>query len=137
MTMGISRSWPVRIAAGIAIGFGALTVLSGGAVLFGCQATRAAAGDVVPLVLWFNFLTGFVYVAAGLALGLGSRLAVPLSVGLAVAIAAVFALFGLQVMQGAPFEMRTLGAMTLRLAVWVAIAAVALRAAARPAAAAR
>jgi hypothetical protein len=85
----------------------------------------AAAGDAVPFVLWFNFLSGFAYVLAGIGIAMGRRWAVMLSVGLATTIAAVFALFGLHVFQGAAFEMRTVGAMSLRLLVWVAIAAVA------------
>ena len=44
--------------------FGALTVFSGWQGLFGDAATRAALGNTVGYVLWFNFLAGFVYVAA-------------------------------------------------------------------------
>jgi hypothetical protein len=36
--------------------------------LFGTEATRAAAGNAVPFVLWFNFLAGFAYILAGLGL---------------------------------------------------------------------
>jgi hypothetical protein len=78
-------------------------------------------------VLWFNFLSGFVYVLAGVGIAMGRRWAVTLSIILAAAIAAVFALFGLHVYQGAAFEVRTVGAMSLRLLVWVAIAAVAVQ----------
>lgn len=89
-------------------------------------------GKCVPFVLWFNVLSGFVYVLAGLGIAMGRRWAVTLSVGLAVTIAAVFALFGLYVFQGAAFEMRTVGAMSLRLVVWGAIAAAAARHIASP-----
>jgi hypothetical protein len=107
--------------------FGLLTIVSGGRALFGGPAAGAAAGDAVPFVLWFNFLSGFVYALAGIGIALGRRWAVTLSIGLAATIAAVFALFGLYVLQGAAFEMRTVGAMSLRLIVWVAIAAVVAR----------
>ena len=50
----------------VAVLFGVATIVSGGTVLFGDTGTRAAAGAVVPFVLWFNFLAGFAYVAAGL-----------------------------------------------------------------------
>ncbi len=33
-------------------------------------AARVAAGNFVPFVVWFNFLAGFVYVAAGVELWL-------------------------------------------------------------------
>ena len=96
-------------------------------MLFGGEAARAAAGDVVPFVLWFNFLSGPVYVLAGVGIAQGRRWAAALSIALAAAIAVVFALFGLRVYHGAAFEMRTVGAMSLRLLVWLAIAAVAIQ----------
>ncbi len=120
-----SHSWPRMVAVGVAVVFGLLTIVSGGRALFGGAEAQAAAGDAVPFVLWFNFLSGFVYVLAGAGIAMGRHWAVTLSIGLAAAIAVVFALFGLHVYQGAPFEMRTVGAMSLRLLVWVAIAAVA------------
>lgn len=54
-----------KTAAIVAIVFGALTIISGGRALFG----GVDMGAVVPFVLWFNFLAGFAYVAAGLACG--------------------------------------------------------------------
>ena len=36
--------------------FGVLTIVSGGVALFGGSDARAAVGDAVPFVLWFNFL---------------------------------------------------------------------------------
>jgi hypothetical protein len=115
------------VAAGVAVVFGILTIVSGGTALFGGPDAQAAVGDAVPFVLWFNFLSGFVYVLAGAGIAMGRRWAVTLSIGLAAAVAVVFVLFGLHVYRGGAFEMRTVGAMTLRLLVWVAIAAVAVR----------
>lgn len=117
-----SKTRPMRVAAGIAVVFGALTIVSGGRVLFGGAAAQAAAGDAVPFVLWFNFLSGFAYVLAGVGIALGRRWAATLAIALAVAIAAVFALFGLHVLRGGAFELRTVGAMVLQLGVWTAIA---------------
>jgi len=127
MTVHSSANWPLRIAAGVAVAFGILTIVSGGRALFGGPAAAAAAGDAVPFVLWFNFLSGFVYVLAGIGIAMGRRWSVMLAIGLAATIGAVFALFGLYVFQGAAFEMRTVGAMSLRLFIWVGIAAVARR----------
>lgn len=93
----------------------------------GGPAAADAVGDAVPFVLRFNFLSGFVYVLAGIGIAMGHRWAVMLSAGLAVMIAVVFALFGLYVFQGGAFEMRTVGAMSLRLVVWLAIAVLAAR----------
>lgn len=127
MKVKVSHNRPLMAAGAVAVLFGILTIVSGGRVLFGGAAAQAAAGDTVPFVLWFNFLSGFAYVLAGLGIATGRRWAVTLSIALAVAIASVFALFGLYVYQGAAFEMRTVGAMSLRLLVWIAIAAVAVQ----------
>lgn len=122
-----SGKWPVRIAAGVAVAFGAVTILSGGRVLFGGATAQEAAGNAVPFVLWFNFLSGFVYVLAGIGMAMGRRWGTLLAFALVIGIATAFAFFGLHVFQGGAFEMRTVGAMTLRLVVWIAIAAVAVR----------
>ncbi|CTQ34334.1 hypothetical protein [Jannaschia rubra] len=127
MTARSSRKWPVRIAAGVAVAFGAVTVLSGGRVLFGGTAAQEAAGDAVPFVLWFNFLSGFGYVLTGIGIAMEKRWGAHLALALVAGIAIVFALLGLHVAQGNAFEMRTVGAMTLRLMVWILIATVAVR----------
>jgi len=117
----------VTAAAIVSLAFGALTVFSGGRVLFGPDAARAAAGNYVPFVLWFNFLAGFAYLAAGTGLWRGRRWAAWLALAIAAATALVFAAFGVHIALGGAFEPRTVAAMTLRTALWVAIAALALR----------
>ena len=126
MTAG-SGSRALKIVAGVAVVFGALTILSGGRALFGSDAARAAVGDAVPFVLWFNFLAGFAYVAAGIGLALSRRWALGLSLAILIATALIFAAFGVHVLGGGAFEMRTVGAMTLRTGVWAVISAVAMR----------
>jgi hypothetical protein len=69
---------PVRprwaaVAALVAVAFGILTIIVGGKTLFGGPVERAAAGNIVPFVLWFNFVAGFAYVIAGLGLFLWKR----------------------------------------------------------------
>lgn len=123
MTIPVSTSTGLRITAGIAIVFGALTIFSGGQALFGSTATKAAAGNAVPFVLWFNFLSGFVYVLAGIGIALTKPWGAWLAMALAVAIVAVFALFGLHILRGGLYETRTMGAMILRSVVWISIAA--------------
>ncbi|TVT71812.1 MAG: hypothetical protein FHP92_16670 [Denitromonas halophila] len=113
----------------LAIAFGALTVLSGGRVLFGGAEARAAAGQVVDFVLWFNFLAGFAYLAVGLGLWRRRRWAVRGAALLALLTAIIAALFGLHVLSGGAYEMRTVGALALRLSFWSALALVARRAA--------
>jgi hypothetical protein len=116
------------LAALVALAFGALTIASGGRVLFGPEAARAAAGHYVPFVLWFNFLAGVAYLAAGIGLWRRQHWAAWLALAIAAATALVFAAFGVHIAAGGAFEPRTVAAMTLRTALWVAIAALALRA---------
>jgi hypothetical protein len=122
MTTTNSRSTGLWVAAGLAVVFGALTILSGGRALFGDAAAQAAVGYAVPFVLWFNFLSGFAYVLAGIGIAMRKPWAGRLAIVLALAILAVFALFGLHVLRGGAHEIRTVGAMTLRTAVWIGIA---------------
>ncbi|MCA1299195.1 hypothetical protein [Stappia indica] len=114
------RRWQ-RGTAAAAILFGGVTVLAGGRVLFGGAEARAAAGDIVPFVLWFNFLAGFAYAAAGVGLWRGRRWAVRLSWVILAATLAVFAGFAGHILMGGAFEARTLGAMTVRTLVWAGI----------------
>ena len=117
-------SLTLRIAGGVAIAFGVLTVFSGGRTLLG----SADMGAVVPFVLWFNTLAGLAYFVAGLGLWQGRRWAWPLSFAIFAATLLVFAAFGLHVARGGAFEMRTVFAMALRGAVWGWIAWVARQA---------
>jgi len=113
--------WLVAI---IAVGFGLLTIKSGGAVLFIDGEARLAAGDYVGFVLWFNFLAGFAYIAAGLGLWFRKSWATGLAVAIALATLLVFAAFGIHVLMGGNYEVRTVVAMSLRSTVWIIIAVV-------------
>ena len=124
--------WPWALSL-VAVAFGLLTIKEGGTVLFGDQAARVAAGNYVPFVLWFNFLAGFAYVAAGVGLWLRQRWAAWLAIAIAAATAVTFVAFGLHVLTGGAFEPRTVVAMSLRTLIWVVIAVVAGRRLLRPA----
>lgn len=121
------KRWQIWGAAVVAVLFGGLTVFAGGRALFGGAEARAAMGDAVPFVLWFNFLAGFAYVAAGVGLALERRWAVRLAIAIFAATALMLAAFGLHVLFGGAYEMRTVWAMSLRTLVWAVIAAVAAR----------
>lgn len=108
--------------AAVALVFGLATIISGGQVLFGDQAVREAAGNYMLFVVWFNFLAGFAYIVAAAGLARGRPWAASFSFWIAAATAVAFVYFGLFVLIGAPFEMRTVGAMTLRTALWAGIA---------------
>jgi hypothetical protein len=105
----LGRSWWLTVLGAVAVLFGVATIISGGRVLFGGDGPRLAAGAYVPFVLWFNFLSGFLYGLVGVGLIL------------------VFAAFGLHIANGGAFESRTVAAMTFRSVVWLIIAGVACR----------
>lgn len=125
-TMSPRPRWAIA-AALVAIIFGIVTIIVGGKTLFGGAEERAAAGNIVPFVLWFNFVAGFAYVIAGFGLFLWKRWAAQLSAAIAVATIAVFIAFGVHIFRGGAFEARTVGAMIIRSAVWIVIAALACR----------
>jgi hypothetical protein len=113
-----------RALGSLAIAFGILTLKSGGMVLFVDGDDRAAAGNYVPFVLWFNFLAGFFYIIAGYGLWQRYRWAGILSAVIAVATLGVFLALGYHISQGGAHETRTVGAMLLRSSVWGFIAIV-------------
>lgn len=118
----------LKVLAVVAIVFGALTVFSGGRALFGGVEARTSVGNAVGFVLWFNFSAGFAYVLTGYGLLQGRRWAPRAASLLALATALVAVAFGLHVMGGRAYELRTVGALALRLVFWVAVAIVAQRA---------
>ncbi|MBP9144723.1 MAG: hypothetical protein KBF21_03300 [Thermoanaerobaculia bacterium] len=124
---GDRRGATIWVISVIAVVFGVMTLKEGGAVLFGSGEARAAAGNYVPFVLWFNFLAGFAYVTAGVGIWLGRRWAALLALFVAAATALVFAALGAHVLAGGAYETRTVVAMSLRTLVWVAIARIARR----------
>lgn len=102
----------------IALLFGLLTIKSGGSVLFLDGIARQQAGNYVPFVLWFNFLAGFAYITAAVGLVLQRRWAARLSLMILISILFVFMLFGLHILKGGAYEVRTVAAMSLRTTVW-------------------
>jgi len=114
----------LRILSVIAVVFGLLTLKAGGSVIFNIGSARQVEGNFVPFVVWFNFLSGFFYIAAGIGLWLQRRWAVTLSIALVISISITYIVFGIHVLNGGPYEMRTVYAMALRTFVWAVISIV-------------
>lgn len=106
----------------IAIVFGALTIKSGGSVIFFDGPARLAAGNYVNFVVWFNFLAGFLYIVAGLGFLLNKEWTAKLSLVIAVATVSVFTAFGIHILMDGSYEMRTVMAMSLRSVIWITFA---------------
>ena len=127
MSMKSDRTITIWVISAVAILFGLLTIKSGGSVIFIDGPDRQAAGNYLPFVVWFNFLAGFIYLIAGAGLWLQKQWAVRLSAFIALATLIVFAAFGIAVLNGQAYEVRTVAAMSLRTVVWVVIAIFAYR----------
>lgn len=114
----------LRILSVIAVVFGLLTLKEGGSVIFNIGSLRQAAGNFVPFVVWFNFLSGFFYIAAGIGLWTQKRWAVSLSIALLIGIVITYIVFGIHVLNSGPYEVRTVYAMALRTFLWAVISIV-------------
>ena len=112
----------VKALALIAVVFGAMTIFSGGRALFGDEQARAAVGNAIPFVLWFNFFAGFAYVLTGIGLWQELRWAKLASIAIAACTAMVGVAFTVQLLQGAAYESRTAVALLLRLSFWTVAA---------------
>ena len=125
--MRIEKYPPVfKLMSVLVITFGVLTIRSGAMVLFTTGVEHQAAGHYVPFVLWFNFSAGFVYLVAGLGLWAQQRWAGWLAILIALSTLTVFVAFGRYIMSGGAYEVRTVGAMTMRSVVWIALSAAVL-----------
>jgi len=111
--------WPIIF---IAFSFGALTIKSGGAVIFIDGPARVAAGNYLNFVVWFNFIAGFFYMLAGLGFLLQKDWTAKLAITIAVTTLLVFAAFGIHIFMDGAYEMRTVIAMTLRSVIWTSFA---------------
>ena len=107
------------VASAIAFIFGLLTLVSGATVLFGPEEVSQIAGEVVGFVLWFNFVSGPVYLVVGFGLWNGRSWSVRLSAMMVIACALVLLAFVVHVTGGYPYEPRTLVAMIFRTVFWL------------------
>lgn len=111
----------------VAILFGIMTIKEGGTVLF-TDTGKLNAGNYVPFVLWFNFIAGFAYIMAGIALFRLKSCVRRLATVIAASTIIVFIIFGLHIFNGGAYELRTVMAMTVRSTLWIVIAIIVLRA---------
>lgn len=110
---------PVAIAAAL---FGALTIFSGGSVLFGPRAAQEAAGNAVPFVVIFNTVAGFAYLAGAIALWRNHPSARWIALAIGTATLIVLGGFAVTALTGTPVELRTAIALPFRAGFWLAIA---------------
>ena len=63
-SQGDQKSLIVKIATGVALLFGLLTIFAGGSVIMDLFGMRAKEGEYVLFVVWASFLSGILYVFA-------------------------------------------------------------------------
>lgn len=100
-----------------AILFGVLTIFSGGQNLFNENVIKTQ-GNIIPVVLWFNFMAGFLYILTGLCVLKRKKIALRLSAFLSSMNIVVFLYLLNHIYSGGAYEVRTLVAMSFRTLFW-------------------
>lgn len=124
--IGSARNTPARnraLGASAAV-FGLVTIFASSNVLFGPNAAREIAGDIVLFVVQFNLFAGFAYLAAALFLWRGSIWGHRLAILIVLATAGAGIAFASVTLSGAPVELRTGMALVFRVAFWVVLAVI-------------
>lgn len=102
--------------------FGLMTIIQGAKALGLWGNIAPQNSEIVPLVLQFNFLSGFLYVLAGLLIIKFQVIGLWLARVLAVAIFSVVIYLTWHIIMGGAFMPKTVAAMLMRLLFWVAFA---------------
>ena len=97
--------------------FGGVTLFMSSSVLFDWFGIREKEGHFIPFVVWANWICGLLYlIAASGILRNQSWAKLLLIISLVILILTYFGLF-IQINNGVPYETKTIGAMTFRIAV--------------------
>ena len=97
--------------------FGGVTLFMSSSVLFDWFGIREKEGHFIPFVVWANWICGMLYlIAASGILRNQSWAKLLLIISLVILILTYFGLF-IQINNGVPYETKTIGAMTFRIAV--------------------
>ncbi len=119
------RPISILICSLVGIVFGLATIKSGGSVIFIDGSFRKSVGNYISFIVWFNFLFGFVYLAASAGLWYQKRWAVWVSLLIASATLIAFGVLIIYIVSGGLYELRTIYAMIFRFTVWLLISIVA------------
>ena len=97
--------------------FGGVTLFMSSSVLFDWFGIREKEGHFIPFVVWANWICGMLYLIAALGISRNQSWAkLLLIISLVILILTYFGLF-IQINNGVPYETKTIGAMTFRIAV--------------------
>mgnify|MGYP000950011918 CR=1 FL=1 len=102
--------------------FGALTIAEGSSRILSLDWAQMQAQGIVPAILYFNTISGFLYLAAGAAGLWRKKLSFPLALVLSLMLVAMTFYLAFHIAGGGAFLAKTVGAMALRLVFWIAYA---------------
>jgi hypothetical protein len=101
--------------------FGTLTIFSGGRALFS-EIGINTRGNIVPVVLWFNFIAGFFYLISSFLIFKLIPLVKQLSITIAILNVIIFSYLIYHIFDGGLFENKTVFAMGFRTVFWLIFA---------------
>ncbi len=117
----MKKTLPYLIAIALA-GFGLLTIFLSGSVIFDLFGIRAKEGNYVPLVVWSNFISSILYLAAAYGLLKMKKWPVWLLVISAVILVAAFIGLKIHISEGGLYEAKTVNAMIFRIGLTILLA---------------
>lgn len=117
----MKKALPYLIAVVLA-GFGLLTLFLSGSVIFDLFGIREKEGNYVPLVVWSNFISSTLYLAAAYGLLKMKKWPVLLLVISVFILIAAFIGLKLHINSGGLYEVKTVNAMLFRIGLTVFIA---------------
>lgn len=99
------------------LAFGAITLFVSSSVLFDLFGIREKEGNFVPLIVWANWLCGFLYVAAAVGLSKAEKYSTYLLAGALIVLLAAFGYLLFHIAAGGLYETKTVAAMLFRIGV--------------------
>ena len=112
----------LKITAVILLLFALLTLFLSGSVIFDLFGIRAKEGNYVPLVVWANFISSILYLAAAFGLFKMKKWSVWLLVISVVILVAAFIGLKLHISEGGLYEVKTVNAMIFRIGLTALLA---------------
>lgn len=113
------KSFPGFALPSLAVLLGVMTLAGGGSAIFQNSRDQMLSQNIIPEILYFNFVSGFVYIWAGLTALWQPGLARKISLGLllGIGLAGVFLL--IQILNGQPYLDKTVAALAFRFCFWL------------------
>lgn len=100
-----------------AVLFGVATIFSGAQNLFNENVIRTQ-GNIIPVVLWFNFIAGFVYLIIAFGTIFGKRIILRITSALSALNIVVLFYLLIHISNNQAYEIKTLIAMSFRTVFW-------------------